>query len=125
MRGKLKQMQALFAGEADKHNVFPLNNDTFARATAPRPSATAGQTVFTYSGVMPGIATANSPSIIGRSYKITAEGDVPQGGGNGMLGTTGGRCGGLGPHLLNRKPAFDHHNLILPQYPWTRKHALT
>jgi arylsulfatase A-like enzyme len=125
MPGKLKQMQALFAAEAAKYNVFPLNNDTFARATAPRPSATAGQTVFTYSGVMPGIATANSPSIIGRSYMITAEVDVPQGGGNGMLATTGGRWGGWGLYLLNGKPVFDYNMLILAQYRWEGPDALT
>ena len=46
MPDKLKELQKLFDEEAEKYNVFPLNNDTFARATAPRPSATAGQTVF-------------------------------------------------------------------------------
>jgi hypothetical protein len=58
MPDKLKEMQKLFDEEAAKYNVLPLNNDTFARATAPRPSATAGQTDFTYSGVMPGIPLA-------------------------------------------------------------------
>ena len=43
MPDKLKEMQALFDQEAAKYNVLPLNNDTFARALAPRPSATAGQ----------------------------------------------------------------------------------
>jgi arylsulfatase A-like enzyme len=124
MPGKLKEMQKLFVQEATKYNVFPLNNDTFARATAPRPSATAGQTVFTYSGVMPGIATANSPSIIGRSYTITAEIDVPEGGGNGMLATTGGRWGGWGLYLLNGKPVFDYNMLILAQYRWEGTDAL-
>ena len=37
---KLKQMQALFDQEAKKYQVLPHNNDTFARALAPRPSAT-------------------------------------------------------------------------------------
>ena len=44
MPDKLKQMQALFDQEAAKYQVLPLNNDTFARALAPRPSATAGKT---------------------------------------------------------------------------------
>jgi arylsulfatase len=118
-------MQALFAAEAAKYNVLPLNNDTFARATAPRPSATAGQTVFTYAGVMPGFATANSPSIIGRSYTISADIDVPQGGGNGMLATTGGRWGGWGLYLLNGKPVFNYNMLILAQYRWEGTDALT
>jgi hypothetical protein len=94
MPGKLKEMQKLFVEEAAKYQVLPLDNRSFARAVEPRPSATAGQTVFTYTGVTPGIPTANSPNVIGRSYKVTAEVDVPQGGGNGMLATTGGRWGG-------------------------------
>ena len=42
------------AGGGEVH-VLPLDNSQFQRAIAPRPSAIAGQTVFTYSGVMPGI----------------------------------------------------------------------
>jgi hypothetical protein len=63
--------------EAAKY-VLPLNNDTFARALAPRPSATAGKTVFTYSGVNSSINSSNAPNILGRSYGITAEVDVPR-----------------------------------------------
>src|SRR5208283_4728121 len=96
MPSKLKEMQALFLQEAAKYNVLPLNNDTFARALAPRPSATAGQTVFTYSGVLPGIPTGSAPNFLGKSYTITAEVTVPAGGGDGMIVTNGGRFGGYG-----------------------------
>ena len=48
----------------------------------------------------PGIATANAPSIIGKSYKITANVTVPEGGGNGMIATVGGRWGGWGKRVL-------------------------
>ena len=48
MPDKLKEMQALWDAEAEKYNVLPLDNRSFARAVAPRPSATAGQTEFTY-----------------------------------------------------------------------------
>jgi arylsulfatase A-like enzyme len=125
MPGKLKEMQKLFVEEAAKYNVLPLDNRSFARSVQPRPSATAGKTVFTYTGVNAGIATANSPSILGRSYKMTAEVDVPQGGGNGMLATTGGRWGGWGFYLLNGKPVFDYNMLILAQYRWEGTDALT
>jgi arylsulfatase A-like enzyme len=125
MPDKLKEMQALFVAEAAKYNVMPLDNRSFARSVQPRPSATAGQTVFSYIGVNAGIATANSPSILGRSYKMTAEVDVPQGGGNGMIATTGGRWGGWGFYLLNGKPVFDYNMLILAQYRWEGTDALT
>jgi len=107
MPDKLKEMQALFMQEAAKYGVFPLDNSSFARAISPRPSATAGQTVFTYSGVMPGIPTGNAPNILNRSFTITAEVDVPQGGGDGMIVTLGGRWGGYGLYLLKGKPVFD------------------
>jgi arylsulfatase A-like enzyme len=93
MPDKLKEMQKLFDQEAAKYNVLPLDNRSFARAVEPRPSSTAGKTVFTYTGVNAGIATANGPSILGKSYTITADVDVPQGGGDGVIATVGGRWG--------------------------------
>jgi arylsulfatase A-like enzyme len=125
MPAKLKQMQGIWEQEAKKYQVLPLNNDTFARALAPRPSATAGKTEFTYSGVMPGIPLANSPNILARSYTMTAEVDVPQGGGDGMLATAGGRWGGWGFYLLKGKPVFHYNMLILAQYHWEGAEALT
>jgi arylsulfatase len=118
MPGKLKEMQKLFAEEATKYNVLPLNNDSFARALAPRPSATAGKTVFTYTGVNPGINSSNAPNILGRSYSMTAEVDVPDGGGDGMIATMGGRWGGWGFYMLKGKPVFHYNMLILAQYHW-------
>jgi arylsulfatase len=124
MPDKLKQMQALFEKEAAKYSVLPLNNDTFARSLAPRPSATAGKTLFTYSGVNPGINSSNAPNILGRSYSMSAEVEVPQGGGDGMLATMGGRWGGWGLYLLNGKPVFHYNMLILAQYRWEGTDAL-
>jgi arylsulfatase len=125
MPDKLKEMQALFEQEAAKFGVFPLDNSSFARAVAPRPSSTAGQTVFTYSGKLPGIPTGNAPSIIGKSYTITAEIEVPQGGGNGMIVTEGGRWGGYGLYILNGKPVFNYNMLILAQYRWEGQQPLS
>jgi arylsulfatase A-like enzyme len=118
MPDKLKEMQDLFAQEAAKHNVLPLDNSQFQRAIAPRPSATAGQTVFTYPGEMSGIPLSNAPSILNRSYTITAEVDVPKGGGDGMIVTEGGRWGGFGLYMLKGKPVFDYNGLMLAQFRW-------
>ena len=56
---------------------------------------------------------------------MSAEVDVPQGGGNGMLATMGGRWGGWGLYLLNGKPVFHYNMLILAQYRWEGTDALT
>ena len=96
-----------------------------SRQYAPRPSSTAGKTDFTYTGVNAGIDNANAPNIIGRSYTVSADVDVPQGGGNGMLATLGGRWGGWGFYIVNGKPVFDYNMLILAQYRWQGQDALT
>jgi arylsulfatase A-like enzyme len=124
MPDKLKQMQALFAKEAAKYNVLPLDNSSFARAIAPRPSATAGQTVFTYSGEMPGIPTGNAPNILNRSFKITADVEVPESG-DGMIVTEGGRWGGYGLYLLKGIPVFDYNMLMLLQARWAGDRPLS
>jgi arylsulfatase A-like enzyme len=125
MPDKLKEMQALFVQEAKKYNVFPLNNDSFARALAPRPGATAGKTEFTYWGVQSGIPTGSAPNYVGKSYTITAEVDVPDGGGDGMIVTNGGRFGGIGLYLLKGKPVFDYNMLTLAQYRWEGQQPLS
>ena len=60
MPDKLKEMQDLFAQEASEYNIYPLDNATFKRAITPRPSATAGQAIFTYSGMIQGIPCGGS-----------------------------------------------------------------
>jgi arylsulfatase len=99
MPEKLKQMQTLFYSEAKKYNVLPLDNTTLPRWNTPRPSLTAGRTVFTYSGVLTGTPASAAPSILNKSYTITAEVEIPKGGAEGMIVTDGGRFGGYGLFL--------------------------
>jgi arylsulfatase len=99
MPGKLKEMQDLFYAEAKKYNVLPLDNSTLARFITPRPSLTAGRTVFTYSGELIGTPASAAPNILDKSYAITAEVTIPDGGAEGMIVTEGGRFGGYGLFL--------------------------
>jgi len=92
--GKLKELQALFLAEARKYNVLPIDNSTLPRLITPRPSATAGRTLFTYEGVNVGIPVGNAPSILNNDYTITAEVTIPKGGAEGMIATMGGLFGG-------------------------------
>ncbi len=125
MPDKLREMQELFLVEASKYNVFPLDNSIAQRLVAPRPSATAGRDMFTYSGEMSGLPNSAAPGILNRSYTITAEIDVPQGGGDGMIVTEGGRFGGYGLYLLKGKPVFLYNLLSLERFRWEGQQALT
>ena len=82
-----------------KYDVLPLDNSTLARWNTPRPSLTAGRTVFTYSGELSGVPSSGAPNILNKSYTITAEVEIPEGGAEGMIVTEGGRFGGYGLFL--------------------------
>jgi arylsulfatase A-like enzyme len=118
MPEKLREMQKLFMTEAGKYQVFPLDNSVAQRLIAPRPSGTAGRNVFEYSGELPGLDPASAPSLLNKSYTITAEVDVPQDGGEGMIVTEGGRFGGYGFYLLKGKPVFLYNFLDLERFRW-------
>jgi arylsulfatase A-like enzyme len=122
--GKLRELKELFLVEATKYNVFPLDNTVVTRAVTPRPSATAGRTLFTYSGEMPGIPVGDAPSILNKSYTITAEVDIPQAGAEGMLVTLGGRFGGYGLYVLKGKPVFTYNLVDLERFRWEGAAAL-
>ncbi len=125
MPDKLEQMEGAFYAEAKKYNVLPLDNTTLARWNTPRPSLTAGRTLFTYSGELAGVPASAAPSVLNRSYTITAEVDIPDGGAEGMIVTEGGRFGGYGLFLSQgvagirrSKPVFIYNLLNLKRTIW-------
>jgi arylsulfatase len=115
---KLKELQALFLTEAAKYQVFPLDNSGFVRILAPKPSATAGRTEFTYTGENAGIPFGDAPSILDKDYTITAEITVPEGGAEGMIVTLGGRFGGYALMLQHGKPVFVYNLLDMERFRW-------
>jgi arylsulfatase len=73
-----------------------------------------------------GVPPSASPNILNKSYTITAEVDIPEGGGEGMIVTEGGRFGGYGLFLskgvagLRRgKPVFLYNLLNLKRTIWS------
>jgi len=116
--GKLKELQDLFWVEAQKYQVLPLDTSTATRMITQRPSATAGRTLFTYTSRVTGIPVNSAPSVLDKSYTITAEIEIPAGGAEGMLVTQGGRFGGYGFYLLKGKPVFTWDLLDLKRIRW-------
>ncbi len=121
---KLKELQGLFMDEARKYQVLPLDNSILERGLAPRPSAIAGRTEFTYDHEVSGLPVGNAPNILTKSFSITAAVEVPEGGGEGVLVTEGGRFGGYGLYLLKGKPVFTYNFLALERFRWEGADAL-
>ena len=115
---KLKELQAMFVEEANKYQVFPLDNSVLPRLLTARPSGTAGRTTFTYLDENVGIPVANAPNLLNRDFTITAEVTIPKAGAEGMIATMGGRFGGYALYLFRGKPVFVYNLLDLKRVRW-------
>jgi len=122
---KVKELKDKFIAEARKYQVFPLDASVAARIIAPRPNITAGRTEFVYTRPMTGLPQGDSPLLLNTSYTITADIEVPQGGAEGMILTSGGRFAGYGFYLLKGKPVFLWNLVDLERLKWEGTEALT
>ncbi|MFZ0256346.1 MAG: sulfatase-like hydrolase/transferase [Gammaproteobacteria bacterium] len=122
---KVKELKKLFIEEAKKYQVFPMDASVAARIIAPRPNVTAGRSEFVYTQPMTGLPQGDSPLLLNTSYTITADIDVPEGGAEGMILTSGGRFAGYGFYLLKGKPVFLWNMLDLNRIKWEGPEALT
>jgi arylsulfatase len=80
--------------------------------------------VFTYNGELTNVPGGDAPPLIGHSYSITAEVDLPENGAQGMLVTEGGRFGGYGFYILKGKPVFTYNFLDIERYRWEAPNGL-
>jgi len=127
MPDKLRAMQQLFTLEGTKYQVFPLDDSILSRFISEKPSYSPGRTLFTYRGPLANVPfpdTGSAPSLLNRSYTITAEVETPQGGAEGMLATDGGRFAGWGFYLLKGRPVFTWNLVGLERVKWQGKEAL-
>ena len=121
---KVKEMKQMFIAEAKKYQVFPMDASVAARIVAPRPNITAGRKEFVYTRPMTGLPQGDSPLLLNTSYTITADIEVPAGGAEGMILTSGGRFAGYGFYLLKGKPVFLWNLVDLERLKWESDEAL-
>ncbi len=107
---KLKELIKQFFAEAARYNVLPLDDRRTERLNvANRPSLTEGRTKFVYPNLLR-LPEGAAPDLKHRSHTITAEVEIPQQGGEGMLFTQGGRFAGFGMFVKDGKLVY-HYNL--------------
>jgi arylsulfatase A-like enzyme len=110
---KLKDMQALFMKEAEKHHVLPLDDRLLERTNAllmGRPTVLGDRNSLTLGEGMKGMGVDIFIDLKNTAYTITAEVAV-NANGNGVIVCQGGRFGGLSFYLKNGKPAFSYNYL--------------
>ncbi len=124
---KLKELQALFMKEATAYRVLPIDDRLLERvnaATAGRPDLMGDRTSLTLSEGMFGMSENVFINIKNRSFSISADVEVPQGGANGVILAQAGRFGGWSLYLKDGKPTYCYNFLGLQQYKVSAQEAL-
>jgi arylsulfatase A-like enzyme len=116
---RLAALQRLWLIEAVKYNVVPLDDRSAERVNpdlAGRPTLIRGNSQLFFSGM--GRLSENSVvSIKNKSFSVTAEVDVPDGGANGVIIAQGGRFGGWTLYFKDGKAKFVYNTLGIHEYP--------
>ena len=123
---KLKQLQQLFLVEAAKYNVLPLDDrriERFNPVLAGRPSLMWGRTALTLYPGMSALMENATLDIKNRSHTVTAEIEVPQGGGDGVIIAQGGRFGGWTLYMKGGKLKYCYNWLNMQRYTIESKDA--
>jgi arylsulfatase len=116
---KIKELQALFEIEAKKYNVYPLDASFTERTDVSiRPSLTRGHSTFKYYPGTIRVPEGAAPDMKNKSFTVTAEVEIPNGGAEGVLFTQGGRFGGSGLLVIDGKPLFVHAFSNQPQHKY-------
>ncbi len=115
---RLAKLQRLWLIEAVKYNVLPMDDRTGERLNpdlAGRPTLIRGNSQLFFPGM--GRLSENSVvSIKNKSFSVTAEIDVPEGGANGVLIAQGGRFGGWALYLKDGRAKFVYNVLGIQEF---------
>ncbi|GAA4382643.1 arylsulfatase [Agromyces bauzanensis] len=115
---KLHQLQRLWLIEAVKYNVLPIDDRTADRANpdiAGRPTLIRGNSQQFFPGM--GRLSENSVvSIKNKSFSVTAEVEVPEGGVEGVIIAQGGRFGGWSVYVTGGTAKFVYNVLGIQEF---------
>jgi arylsulfatase len=100
---KLKEMVALFDQEAKRTNLYPLSP-----LLEPLPAPADGKRKhYVFKSGVSDLPWMNGPWVVGQTHAITADIDIPAGGGDGVLIADGGRYGGFTFYVKDGKPTYE------------------
>ena len=114
----LAKLQRLWLIEATKYNVLPIDDRSAERlepSTAGRPTLIRGNSQLFFPGM--GRLSENSVvSIKNKSFSVTADVDVPEGGVDGVIIAQGGRFGGWAVYVKDGRLAFVYNVLGIQEF---------
>ena len=124
---RLAELKALFDREAVRNHVFPIDDRRLERLNAEiagRPDLVGGRAAITLYEGMTGISENAFIDVRAKSHEITAEIEVPAGGGEGVIIAQAGRFGGWSLYMKDGHVRHAHNFAGLEQYTASSKDAL-
>jgi len=118
MPEKLHELQRLWLIEAAKYNVIPIDDrlaERFNPDIAGRPQLVRGNRQILFGG-MKGLSTHSIVATTNKSFSITAEVVVPEGGAEGVIIANGGVTGGLSLYATGGKLKYCYNFLGLKHF---------
>jgi arylsulfatase len=104
---KLAELKDDFYTEAAKYQALPIDTRTVERTVqSARPSNMNGRDHITFYPGPYRYGAGAWPDLLNRSWRVTADVEVPRGDASGMVVTEGGRFAGWGLMLFGGKPTF-------------------
>jgi arylsulfatase len=122
----LHELQRLWLIEAVKYQVLPIDDRTaerFNSELAGRPDLMAGRSSMRLDGYTRRITENAAPNTKNKSFSVTAEVMVPEGGAEGVIATQGGAFGGWGLYAKEGKLKYCY-NFIGLEYAYVEAEEL-
>ncbi len=113
---KLKELQELFMKDAARFHALPLDDRGLERVNAEmagRPDLMGNRKSLDLFEGMKGMTENSFINLKNHSHAITADVEIPQGGGEGVILCQAGRFGGWSLYLTDGKPAYTYNFLGL------------
>jgi arylsulfatase len=124
--GKLQDLENLFWTEAARNHALPIHDSSgdMVKGFGIRPDPQAGRTSFTYYRGMIRIPDSAAPNIRNRSFAISADVEIPNGGADGLLVSDGNRFGGYALYMLKGKLVFCYNLADLKRFTTASRDAV-
>jgi arylsulfatase A-like enzyme len=115
---KLIELVGLWWAEAGRYNVLPLD-DRLAERALGRAELSKDRTRFTFYPGTTRISEFSAPKTLNRSWTMTAEIELPEGGAEGPIAAMGGDTNGWSLYLKDSKPVYCY-NLAAVEFTYLR-----
>ena len=107
---KLAELKQLFDAEAQRNNVYPLDDRGAGRLVTPKPTPSdPSRTRFTFYTGAVRLAETASPNTKNKSHSISAEIELPNGGADGVILAVGGMSAGFALYVQDGRLVY-HYN---------------